>query len=263
MEIPRPDMAWVVGASRRPEPTSGKGLADFAGVAIGLSLIIAWLACVGGALLIQGSAWPVWFGFGLVLLNTLLSTGLFITAHDAMHGLVAPGSRSLNAAIGQLALGLYAGFDFEALRRAHQQHHLSPASADDPDYHDGRRTSFGAWYLRFMRHYLSVGQVVRMAVLFNLLVHALGVSEVRCLVYWLLPTLLSTAQLFYFGTYRAHRKPAGGYVDAHCATSHDLPVWLSLLTCFHFGYHHEHHDHAHLPWWKLPAARARAVRGAR
>jgi beta-carotene ketolase (CrtW type) len=112
-----------------------------------------------------------------------------------------------------------------------------------------------------MRHYITVGQVVRMAIIFNIVVHGVGVSELRCLVFWLLPTLLSTAQLFYFGTYRAHRKPAGGYVDAHCATSHDLPVWLSFLTCFHFGYHHEHHGNANLPWWRLPAARASAIRG--
>ena len=32
------------------------------------------------------------------------------------------------------------------------------------------------------------------------------------------------------------------YPDAHRARSNDMPTWLSLITCFHFGYHHEHHE---------------------
>jgi beta-carotene ketolase (CrtW type) len=31
---------------------------------------------------------------------------------------------------------------------------------------------------------------------------------------------------------------------------------LSLLACFHFGYHREHHDNPSLSWYQLPAARA-------
>jgi beta-carotene ketolase (CrtW type) len=34
---------------------------------------------------------------------------------------------------------------------------------------------------------------------------------------------------------------------------------VSLLTCFHFGYHHEHHDTPWVPWWKLPAQRRLAL----
>jgi len=34
-----------------------------------------------------------------------------------------------------------------------------------------------------------------------------------------------------------------------------LPTWLSLLACFHFGYHREHHEHPDLPWYELPAQR--------
>jgi beta-carotene ketolase (CrtW type) len=49
------------------------------------------------------------------------------------------------------------------------------------------------------------------------------------------------------GTYRPHRLPTGkngdtDYPDAHRARSNDMPTWLSLITCFHFGYHHEHHE---------------------
>ncbi|MFA9473554.1 MAG: fatty acid desaturase [Filomicrobium sp.] len=31
---------------------------------------------------------------------------------------------------------------------------------------------------------------------------------------------------------------------------------MSLLTCFHFGYHHEHHLQPDVPWWRLPDAHA-------
>ena len=36
-----------------------------------------------------------------VLLTTFFYTGIFITAHDAMHGLVSPSYRKLNDAIGE------------------------------------------------------------------------------------------------------------------------------------------------------------------
>lgn len=259
MSAPSPHSTpWVFDASRRQVPVRGRPLADFKGLAIALGIITAWVGSVGFCLATPTLPWPAWVV--LVALNTLLGTGLFITAHDAIHGTVVPGARTLNAAIGQLALGLYAGFSFEPLRAAHQQHHLAPASALDPDYHDGRRTGFWRWYLHFLVRYITVGQVLRLAVVFNILVHLLGVSELRCLVFWVLPMLLSTAQLFYFGTYRTHREPPAGYVDAHRATSNDLPVWLSFVTCFHFGYHHEHHANSGVPWWRLPAERARARR---
>jgi fatty acid desaturase len=36
-----------------------------------------------------------------VLLTTFFYTGIFITAHDAMHGLVSPSYRKLNDVIGK------------------------------------------------------------------------------------------------------------------------------------------------------------------
>ena len=32
-------------------------------------------------------------------------------------------------------------------------------------------------------------------------------------------------------------------------------TFLSLLSCFHFGYHHEHHRAPWIAWWRLPAFR--------
>ncbi|MBA4787230.1 MAG: beta-carotene ketolase, partial [Brevundimonas sp.] len=58
----------------------------------------------------------------IVAVQTWLSVGLFIVAHDAMHGSLAPGRPRLNAAVGRLTLGLYAGFRFDRLKTAHHAH---------------------------------------------------------------------------------------------------------------------------------------------
>jgi beta-carotene ketolase (CrtW type) len=44
----------------------------------------------------------------------------------------------------------------------------------------------------------------------------------------------------------------GGYTNPHRAQSNPLPIFWSFITCYHFGYHQEHHEYPHVPWWKLP-----------
>ena len=57
-----------------------------------------------------------------VLLRSFLHTGLFIVAHDAMHGVLHRGSGRANARLGQLALFLYAGLAYgRCLRQHHRQ----------------------------------------------------------------------------------------------------------------------------------------------
>ena len=75
------------------------------------------------------------------------------------------------------------------------------------------------------------------------------------MLFWALPAILSAFQLFYFGTYLPHRAEDEAFGDAHRARSNDFSWTMSLLTCFHFGYHHEHHDNPAVPWWRLPATR--------
>jgi len=48
---------------------------------------------------------------------------------------------------------------------------------------------------------------------------------------------------------------AQGDDDPHHALSSNFPPWLSLLTCYHFGYHREHHEAPGVPWWRLPELR--------
>ena len=54
-----------------------------------------------------------------ILLQTFLYTGLFITAHDAMHGTVFPGNRKFNDLIGTLVAKLYAFFSYQRLLSKH------------------------------------------------------------------------------------------------------------------------------------------------
>ncbi len=76
-----------------------------------------------------------WLGIVLIIaVQTWLSVGLFIVAHDSMHGSLAPFRPRLNLAVGRLALALYAGFSFDRLAPKHFAHHRHPGTAEDPDF---------------------------------------------------------------------------------------------------------------------------------
>ncbi|MEO1268367.1 MAG: fatty acid desaturase, partial [Myxococcota bacterium] len=79
------------------------------GLWIAGAIVVLWGMAVtlGLAGAYPGAGWWVadllWVG-----VETLAYTGMFITAHDAMHGLVAPQHPRLNHAVGALAIGLFA-----------------------------------------------------------------------------------------------------------------------------------------------------------
>ena len=184
--------------------------------------------------------------------QTFLYTGLFITAHDAMHGSVCLTHPRINNLIGSIAVRLYALFSYRKLLEKHWAHHRTPASDADPDFHDGQHTSFLAWYLRFMKAYLSWQQLIGMAIVFQVMEYVLRIPAINLILFWVTPALLSTLQLFYFGTYLPHRTPAGGYDNPHRAQSNAYSTFWSFITCYHFGYHWEHHEYPSVPWWNLP-----------
>ncbi|SDL69118.1 beta-carotene ketolase (CrtW type) [Catalinimonas alkaloidigena] len=188
-----------------------------------------------------------------VLVQTHLYTGLFITAHDAMHGVVSPRHPRLNRAVGWLCAGLFAFNSYPRLFRKHHEHHRYAVSDRDPDYHEG---GFWAWYLSFLRQYITGWQILLMALTFNLL--KLVVPTENLIVFWMVPAVLSTFQLFYFGTYVPHRGEHAAD-DPHKARSQSLNHVWAFLSCYFFGYHHEHHAHPYLPWWRLPQAREQAL----
>jgi beta-carotene ketolase (CrtW type) len=202
---------------------------------------------------------PIWaIPIGTVWM-TLLFTGLFITVHDSMHGTVLPGNRFVNNSIGAISIFFYALFSYKKLKEKHLQHHRNPGTLKDPDYHDGKHRGFIPWYFRFLKQYLSPYQVIGMGVLFNILFFVIGLDWPNLLLFWIIPSMGSTFQLFYFGTYLPHREPDGGYLNEHHARSSNFPYVISLLTCYHFGYHLEHHLYPYVQWWRLPGVRKRMM----
>jgi beta-carotene ketolase (CrtW type) len=117
------------------------------------------------------------------------------------------------------------------------------------------------WYGQFMAGYLSGAQMGRL--LGGWAVLALGFrcingsAPANVLLFCTAALLLSSLQLFLFGTYLPHRRQRPPHRRSH-PDSLALPPWLSLLACFHFGYHREHHDHPGLSWFELPAAHRRS-----
>jgi len=190
-----------------------------------------------------------------VLCQMLLYTGLFITAHDAMHGTVCPAHPRLNNITGTVAVRLYALFGYRQLVAKHWAHHKTPASDTDPDFHDGTHRSFLPWYLHFIKTYVDWKQIVGMALVFQIMESILAIPTINLILFWVLPALLSTLQLFYFGTYLPHRLPEGGYDNPHRAKSNAYSTFWSFITCYHFGYHWEHHEYPYIPWWELPNIR--------
>ena len=189
-----------------------------------------------------------------VLLQSFLNVGLFITAHDAMHRSLAPAHPHINDAVGAAALFLYGGFLWTTLRPCHFAHHAHPATPADPDYAADAAERFAPWLWRFVSGYYSWTNFALMHIHVGA-TWLLSGSIWKVLIFFALPAWLSALQLFLFGTYLPHRTPPGGHVDIHKANSNPYPVWLSFLTCYHFGYHREHHHHPHVPWWRLPQLR--------
>ncbi len=182
---------------------------------------------------------------------TWLSVGLFIVAHDAMHGSLAPGHAEINAAIGTLALVLYAGFSFQRIIVKHRMHHIAPGTDDDPDF---ARAGPFSWYRAFIDRYFGRREALILIGATALYALLLG-PRWPYVAFWTIPSLLASFQLFWFGTYLPHRPGPEPFPDRHNARSPHMSKWASLLTCFHFGgYHHEHHLSPGSPWWRLPAA---------
>ena len=135
------------------------------GVWIGISIIVLW----GSMLFVLLNYVHVSFTNPLILvyllLQTHLYTGLFITAHDAMHGAVSS-HKSVNKTIGTIAAGLFAYNAYPKLFPKHHQHHRFVGTDQDPDYHHG---SFIPWYIKFAREYVSIWQIVLMAITYEAL----------------------------------------------------------------------------------------------
>lgn len=233
------------------------------GIFIPLSLFLLWLGSLVWLLSLDISKITTLGLVAAVFVRTFLHTGLFITAHDAMHRTVIPQNRKLNDLIGAIATTSYALLSFQTLAQKHRLHHKNPASSEDPDFceHQNYEHDHNAsyWYLKFMEGYLDGKQLrvllVGIICIFTVLSLGFHIAVENLVLFWILPILFSSIQLFYFGTFLPHRYLAQGYEDRHRARSSSYSVFWSFITCYHFGYHWEHHEYPHLPWYMLPTAK--------
>ncbi|GAB2953959.1 fatty acid desaturase [Hymenobacter coalescens] len=219
----------------------------YKGVAVALLIITAWGGSLAFLLAFYRPDWRTPAPYVLLLVQTHLYTGLFITAHDAMHGVVSA-KRWLNTALGTIAALLFAYNWFPRLLPRHHAHHRHVATPDDPDFHDGRHGGFLPWLFRFARNYITLGQVLLMAGTFHVLKYFFPAGNV--IGFWMVPSVLATVQLFYFGTYLPHRGEHAAENPHKSRTQLPHHLW-AFVTCYFFGYHYEHHDQPYLPWWRL------------
>jgi beta-carotene ketolase (CrtW type) len=213
------------------------------GVIIALTIILSWALCLWVLLHLEVNCYSP-FIYLAVLVQTHLYTGLFITAHDAMHGVVSR-HRKLNKAIGVVAAGLFAFNSYNRLFPRHHEHHRFVATDRDPDYHGG---NFLAWYYRFLKQYITWQQILLMALAYNLFKLAFPVENV--VLFWIIPSVLATFQLFYFGTFLPHRGEHAADNRHKSSTQAKNHLW-AFLSCYFFGYHYEHHEKPAVPWWQL------------
>jgi beta-carotene/zeaxanthin 4-ketolase len=238
--------------------TAPRITASQSAVGLGLAglIIAAWLASH-----IYGVFFYSWTPLGVVMaplfmaLECWLCVGLFIVAHDGMHGSLAPHHPWLNRTVGRLCLMLYAGFSYDRLVKTHFDHHHHSGTALDPDFHADDPRHLWGWYVAFFLRYFGWRPFLTIAVVVATYRFLLGAGMANVVLLWAVPSLLSSLQLFYFGTYLPHRLEEDGFADRHNARSSDFPWLVSLFTCFHFGHHHEHHLAPYVPWWRLPDAR--------
>lgn len=220
------------------------------GLLIGIIIILLW-SMHFVSLIVYFNPHQIWH-YPFLLIQIFFNVGLFITAHDAMHGTVCPQRPWVNKKIGQLALFLYAGFSFNKLEFHHRHHHRFPASPQDPDYTKHQQENYFLWLKDFIFFYFGIKEAAFMLAWVVVITYLCDGNYLKMLLIFAIPSILSAIQLFTFGTFLPHRRGPSSFSSLHNCRSIHYPTWLSFLTCYHFGYHHEHHAHPHIPWWKLP-----------
>ncbi len=227
------------------------------GLALASIIIFLWFVSLIGLLTVELAQIPLFMIILGVLLRSFLHTGLFITTHEAIHGAISK-HRSINDTFGLATSLLYALLPYQVLAENHRLHHRYPATEKDPDFQASDSHNFLLWYVSFMKQYQKGRQawvlLIGMAIIFGFLIY-LRISSLNIFLFWVIPIVISSWQLFTFGIWLPHRPIESGYSDRHRAKSNNYSVFWSFITCYHFGYHWEHHQYPHLPWYMLPLAR--------
>jgi len=235
-----------------------------AGLALAAAIAGSWLGIHAYAMFVFELTWSNWpFALAMAAVQCWLSVGVFIVCHDAMHGSLVPGHPRTNGVIGAVLLALYAGFAWRQLRDAHFAHHKLAGRAGDPDFDEHHPDNFWRWYATFFRRYFGWPSILFVHTVVGIYWLVLDIPMVQIVLLYGMPALGSSLQLFYFGTFRPHRhladEDANAFADRHNTRSEDFGTLASLASCFHFGYHLEHHRRPDVPWWALPAAHKAGV----
>jgi beta-carotene ketolase (CrtW type) len=226
----------------QPATNSTPRLIDPKGLIIGWGIILLWAVSLIFLLSLRIN-WANPLIYLAILVQMHLYTGLFITAHDAMHGIVSA-NKKLNHLTGWVSAILFSYNFYWKLFPKHHEHHRYVATDQDPDYHSSGK--FLPWYLSFIRQYVTGWQILLMAATFNVL--KLFIPTENLIAFWMAPAILSTLQLFFFGTYLPHM---GESDNKHHSHSQSKNHFWAFISCYFFGYHFEHHDSPGTPWWRL------------
>ena len=231
---------------------------SYLGLFIASIIIFSWFISFVTFLSLDLSQTPLILIIMGVFLRAFLHTGLFIIIHESIHGVICQQPK-VNDFLGYFTSLLYAILPYETLAESHRLHHRYPATEKDPDFYPQNPHNFLLWYITFMKRYQKGKQFwilfTGMSVVFYSLI-GFHVPLSNILLFWLIPLLLSSLQLFTFGIFLPHRPIGEDYDDnTHRARSTNYSVFWSFITCYHFGYHLEHHERPDLPWYKLPSVR--------
>jgi beta-carotene/zeaxanthin 4-ketolase len=234
------------------------------GLALAAMIAGSWLAIHFWGMFVFELSWVNWpLALAVAAVQCWLSVGVFIVCHDAMHGTLMPGRPKANSAIGAVLLALYAGFAWKQLRDAHLTHHKLAGHPGDPDFDQDHPDDFRRWYATFFKRYFGWRSLLFVHTVVGIYWLVLDVPMAQIVLLYGLPALGSSLQLFYFGTFRPHRhlpgEDRGAFADRHNTRSEDFGTLASLASCFHFGYHLEHHRRPDVPWWALPRAHRAGV----
>ncbi len=251
-------------------PAFSKSHQSVIGLALAAAIFGGWLSVhIWAMFFLKINLQTAWLVPLVFALQCWLSVGMFIVAHDAMHGSLVPVAPRMGQAIGGVLLFLYAGFGWRRMRDAHFAHHRNVGTADDPDFYADNPRDFWPWYTQFLRRYFGILSYIWVHVVVLSYYFLLNIPPENIALFYGFPAIASSLQLFYFGTYRPHRHEISNhesdegtpaefpdhhnFPDHHRARTNDFGSLASLFSCFHFGYHHEHHLHPGTPWWALPA----------
>lgn len=215
-----------------------------------MAILLPWLAVAFISTGAEIGKISVEIALLLISIRSFLNTGLFIIAHDSMHNTLSPEWPRLNKAVGTMALFLYAGLNYSSCKHKHLLHHSSPETPEDPDYRLETEAGFLSWFFRFLRSYVNRRSLFWLTSSWALTYALSGYSIENVIAFSVIPLIISSVQLFTFGIWLPHRPALES--DSTTPRSSNFPPLLSLITCYNFGYHREHHENPFIPWYQLP-----------